>query len=241
MSLADFWATEGPLSYLGLAVAGFPNLFIVQAPGSPSAATNFVAALEQHVEWIGDCIAYLRAKDTAPSRRCPMRSGNGSSTPRRSSRRRCWSIRRCNSWYNGGNVPGKKRMYMGYTAGSRSTGGAATRSPRPATPASSSVKAVRTRLAHRPGFRRCAAAGACRVAELRRLETAVAARGTPVRRGGARRARAVRDDADGAAAELERRAPARPRPTSCRRSGGRRPCRAGPVAVKRFGGAGSVD
>ena len=63
MSLGEFWAGEGPLSYLGLAVAGFPNLFTVQGPGSPSAATNFVAALEQHVEWIGDCIAYLRANE----------------------------------------------------------------------------------------------------------------------------------------------------------------------------------
>jgi len=63
MSLADFWTSEGPYTYLGIAVAGFPNLFIVQAPGSPSAATNFVAALEQHVEWIGDCIAFLRAGD----------------------------------------------------------------------------------------------------------------------------------------------------------------------------------
>jgi cation diffusion facilitator CzcD-associated flavoprotein CzcO len=42
------WATDGPYPYLGLAVAGFPNLFMVQAPGSPSATTNFVAALEQH-------------------------------------------------------------------------------------------------------------------------------------------------------------------------------------------------
>jgi cation diffusion facilitator CzcD-associated flavoprotein CzcO len=51
------------LSYLGLAVAGFPNLFIAQAAGSPSAAMNFVAALEHHVDWIGDCIAYLRTHD----------------------------------------------------------------------------------------------------------------------------------------------------------------------------------
>src|SRR5271156_6620187 len=60
ISLGEFWATEGPLSYLGLAVAGFPNLFTVQGPGGPSPASNFVAALEQHVEWIGDCIVYLR-------------------------------------------------------------------------------------------------------------------------------------------------------------------------------------
>ena len=60
MLLRDVWATEGPVAYLGLAVAGFPNLFIVQAPGSQSAATNFIAAMEQHVEWIGDCLTHLR-------------------------------------------------------------------------------------------------------------------------------------------------------------------------------------
>jgi cation diffusion facilitator CzcD-associated flavoprotein CzcO len=117
MSLREFWGSEGPLSYLGLAVAGFPNLFIVQAPGSPSAATNFVAALEQHVEWIGDCIAYLRSHDYQTIEALP-------------DAQRVWIEHTtslvaptvlvhptCNSWYNGGNVPGKKRMYMGYTAG----------------------------------------------------------------------------------------------------------------------------
>ncbi|OBF60953.1 cyclohexanone monooxygenase [Mycobacterium sp. 852002-50816_SCH5313054-b] len=117
MSLAEFWATEGPLSYLGVAVAGFPNLFMIQGPGSPSATTNFVAALEQHVEWIGDCITYLR--------------GNGIRTIEAlASAQQEWIDHAtalvaptvlvhpsCNSWYNGGNVPGKKRMYMGYTGG----------------------------------------------------------------------------------------------------------------------------
>src|SRR6476620_8847485 len=59
LSLREFWADQGPLSYLGLAVAGFPNLFIVQAPGSPSDATKFVAHLETPVQWSGDCIAYM--------------------------------------------------------------------------------------------------------------------------------------------------------------------------------------
>ena len=117
MSLGDFWAGDGPYTYLGIAVAGFPNLFIVQAPGSPSAATNFVAALEQHVEWIGDCIAY-------------MRDNGYHSIEALTDAQREWIEHTtelvaptvlvdpsCNSWYNGGNVPGKKRMYMGYTAG----------------------------------------------------------------------------------------------------------------------------
>ncbi len=117
ISLGEFWATEGPLSYLGLAVAGFPNLFTVQGPGSPSAATNFVAALEQHVEWIGDCIAYLRAND--------IRTIEALSTAQQEWIDHATALvastvlvhPSCKSWYNGGNVPGKKRMYMGYTGG----------------------------------------------------------------------------------------------------------------------------
>ncbi len=117
MSLRDFWATEGPLSYLGLAVAGFPNLFIVQAPGSPSAATNFVAALEQHVEWIGDCIAYLRAHGYRTIEALPEDQREWIEHTTSLVAPTVLVHPTCNSWYNGGNVPGKKRMYMGYTAG----------------------------------------------------------------------------------------------------------------------------
>ena len=117
LSLGDFWASEGPLSLLGLAVAGFPNLFTIQGPGSPSAATNFVAALEQHVEWIGDCIAYLRANG--------IRTIEALDSAQREWIEHATALvaptvlvhPTCNSWYNGGNVPGKKRMYMGYTGG----------------------------------------------------------------------------------------------------------------------------
>jgi cation diffusion facilitator CzcD-associated flavoprotein CzcO len=117
MSLAEFWASEGPLSYLGLAVAGFPNLFTVQGPGGPSPATNFVPALEQHVEWISDCIEYLRAND--------IRTIEAEATAQQEWIDHATSLvaatvlvhPSCNSWYNGGNVPGKKRMYMGYTGG----------------------------------------------------------------------------------------------------------------------------
>jgi cation diffusion facilitator CzcD-associated flavoprotein CzcO len=117
LSLGEFWATEGPLSYLGLAVAGFPNLFTIQGPGSPSAATNFVAALEQHVDWICDCITHLRANG--------IRTIEASATAQQEWIDHATSLvastvlvhPSCNSWYNGGNVPGKKRMYMGYTGG----------------------------------------------------------------------------------------------------------------------------
>ncbi|MGK2868933.1 MAG: flavin-containing monooxygenase [Mycobacterium sp.] len=115
--LGDYWADEGPLSYLGVAVAGFPNLFTVQGPGSPSAATNFVAAMEQHIEWISDCIGYLREHG--------HRTIDAQSDAQREWIEHATALvaptvlvhPSCNSWYNGANVPGKKRMYMGYTAG----------------------------------------------------------------------------------------------------------------------------
>ncbi|MDZ4270377.1 MAG: NAD(P)/FAD-dependent oxidoreductase [Mycobacterium sp.] len=117
MSLADFWGSEGPYSYLGIAVAGFPNLFIVQAPGSPSAATNFVAALEQHVEWIGDCLCYLRDHDHRTIEALPDAQRDWIEHTTALVAPTVLVHPTCNSWYNGGNVPGKKRMYMGYTAG----------------------------------------------------------------------------------------------------------------------------
>jgi cation diffusion facilitator CzcD-associated flavoprotein CzcO len=117
MSLGEFWAGQGPLSYLGLAVAGFPNLFTIQGPGSPSAATNFVAALEQHVEWIGDCIAHLRGNGLRTIEALPTAQQEWIDHATALVAPTVLMHPSCNSWYNGGNVPGKKRMYMGYTGG----------------------------------------------------------------------------------------------------------------------------
>lgn len=117
VSLRETWAEEGPVSYLGLQVAGFPNLFTVQGPGSPSAATNFVAALEQHVEWIGDCISHLRAAGLHTIEALPGAQAEWIEHTTSLVEATVLMHPTCNSWYNGGNVPGKKRMYMGYTGG----------------------------------------------------------------------------------------------------------------------------
>jgi cyclohexanone monooxygenase len=117
MSLGDFWAADGPYTYLGIAVAGFPNLFIVQAPGSPAAATNFVAALEQHIEWIGDCVTYMRDNGYQTIEALPDAQREWIEHTTELVAPTVLVDPSCNSWYNGGNVPGKKRMYMGYTAG----------------------------------------------------------------------------------------------------------------------------
>jgi cation diffusion facilitator CzcD-associated flavoprotein CzcO len=117
VSLKEFWANEGPLSYLGLTVAGFPNLFIVQAPGSPAPASNFVAALEQHVEWIGDCITHLRENGYRTIEAQPEAQEEWTEHITSMVAPTVLVHPSCKSWYNGGNVPGKKQMYMGYTGG----------------------------------------------------------------------------------------------------------------------------
>jgi cation diffusion facilitator CzcD-associated flavoprotein CzcO len=115
--LRDVWADEGPVSYLGLQVAGFPNLFTVQGPGAPAAATNFVAALEQHVEWISDCIADLKAKGIRTIEATPDAQREWIEHTTELVAPTVLMHPSCNSWYNGANVPGKKRRYMGYVGG----------------------------------------------------------------------------------------------------------------------------
>ena len=62
-ALAQAWQ-DGPRTYLGLAVPGFPNLLTITGPGSPSVLSNMPVSIEQHVEWIGDCLSYLREQGT---------------------------------------------------------------------------------------------------------------------------------------------------------------------------------
>jgi cation diffusion facilitator CzcD-associated flavoprotein CzcO len=115
LALADAWA-EGPRSYLGLNVAGFPNLFTITGPGSPSVLCNMPVAIEQHVDWITDCIARLRAKGIAQIEATPQAAedwvaqvnaaAEATLLPQASS-----------SWYLGANVPGKPRVFMPYAGG----------------------------------------------------------------------------------------------------------------------------
>ena len=79
-ALRDAWAA-GPRTYLGLGSVGFPNLFTISGPGSPSVLTNMIVSIEQHVNWIADCIEYLRDNGLrAASRRRPRRRTRGSTT-----------------------------------------------------------------------------------------------------------------------------------------------------------------
>ena len=115
VSLREVWA-ESPQAYLGLGVAGFPNLFTVTGPGSPSVLTNMVTSIEHHVEWITDCIGHLRDHGHCTIEADPdaqdewaeyVHTFAGPIQVHPS----------CTSWYLGANVPGKTRYYMPYAGG----------------------------------------------------------------------------------------------------------------------------
>ena len=112
--LSEKWEA-GPRTYLGLAMEGFPNLFTITGPGSPSVLANMIPAIEQHVDWIADCLAFMRA------------GGLGRVEPSLEAED-AWvshvneladnSLRsKCGSWYIGANVPGKPRVFMPYIGG----------------------------------------------------------------------------------------------------------------------------
>jgi cation diffusion facilitator CzcD-associated flavoprotein CzcO len=115
ISLRNAWA-EGPRTYLGLQSPGFPNLFTITGPGSPSVLTNMPIAIEQHVDWITECIRHMRDEGLERIEAKPEaaetwvahvnEAANATLLPMASS-----------SWYLGANVPGKPRVFMPYAGG----------------------------------------------------------------------------------------------------------------------------
>jgi len=115
VKLAETWA-EGPKSYLGLQVAGFPNLFTITGPGSPSVLTNMPTAIEHHVEWIAECIATLRKAGAGTIEATPAAVEDwGGEVARAAAQTLLPGVD--HSWYLGANVPGKPRVFMPYTGG----------------------------------------------------------------------------------------------------------------------------
>jgi cation diffusion facilitator CzcD-associated flavoprotein CzcO len=113
-SLGQAWR-EGPRAYLGLAVTGFPNLFTITGPGSPSVLTNMLPSIEQHVEWIADLLGYMRTHglrlvEARPDAQEQWMAHVGEVAGR--------TLRyTCGSWYLGANVAGKARVFMPYIGG----------------------------------------------------------------------------------------------------------------------------
>jgi cyclohexanone monooxygenase len=114
LTLQEKWAA-GPLTYLGLMVAGFPNLFIVAGPGSPSVLTNMVASVEQHIDWITDCLLDMRARNISTIAADPEAEHDWVARLNRQAGQTLFL--KGNSWYLGANVPGKPRVFMPYVGG----------------------------------------------------------------------------------------------------------------------------
>jgi cation diffusion facilitator CzcD-associated flavoprotein CzcO len=108
-ALREAWA-EGPRTYLGLGVAGFPNLFTITGPGSPSVLTNMIVSIEQHVDWIAGCLAHLRATGKRSIEATP--AAQEAWVDHVGEVADATLYPRCNSWYVGANIPGKKRIFM---------------------------------------------------------------------------------------------------------------------------------
>jgi cation diffusion facilitator CzcD-associated flavoprotein CzcO len=112
--LKDKWE-HGPLTYLGVSSVGFPNLFMITGPGSPSVLSNMPVSIEQHVEWIGDVVEHMRANGIET-----MEADQDAETE--------WvahvndiaaqtMFMLADSWYLGANIPGKPRVFMPYVGG----------------------------------------------------------------------------------------------------------------------------
>ncbi len=113
-TLRDKWR-EGPRTYLGLMTAGFPNLFTITGPGSPSVLTNMQTSIDHHVEWIGACLAFLRARGLAG---IEASAEAEDAWVAHNNEEAAKTLRyRCASWYLGANIPGKPRVFMPYIAG----------------------------------------------------------------------------------------------------------------------------
>ena len=114
LTLSEKWRA-GPRAYLGIASAGFPNLFMITGPGSPSVLASMIQAIEQHVDWLADCMGHMRdvgATSIEPALKDEdawVEHVNDVSTV---------SLRStCSSWYVGTNIPGRPRVFMPYIGG----------------------------------------------------------------------------------------------------------------------------
>jgi cyclohexanone monooxygenase len=114
LALRDKW-NQGPTTYLGLMVADFPNLFIITGPGSPSVKSNMVFSIEQHVDWIADCMKYLEQSNIASIEPAQESETNWVAHVNEVASRTLYPM--AHSWYMGANVPGKARVFMPYVGG----------------------------------------------------------------------------------------------------------------------------
>ena len=115
LALREAWAA-GPWTYLGLQIPGFPNLFTVTGPGSPSVLCNMPVAIEQHVEWITGCIAYMRENGIDRCEAAAEAAHKWGEHVDAAAHATLLPLA-THSWYLGANIPGKPRRFMPYAGG----------------------------------------------------------------------------------------------------------------------------
>jgi cation diffusion facilitator CzcD-associated flavoprotein CzcO len=112
--LKEKWA-DGPRSYLGLGSAGFPNLFTITGPGSPSVISNMMTSIEQHVDWVSDCIEHLVQEGMQTIE--PRVDAEDDWVEHVNDVANTTLFPEADSWYTGANVPGKPRIFTPYVGG----------------------------------------------------------------------------------------------------------------------------
>lgn len=112
--LKEKWV-DGPAAYLGIATAGFPNMFLITGPGSPSVLSNVIGSIEQHVEWVADCINHMRA--IGADHIDPREDAEIDWVAHVNEVADSTLLPKANSWYIGANIPGKPRIFMPYAGG----------------------------------------------------------------------------------------------------------------------------
>jgi cation diffusion facilitator CzcD-associated flavoprotein CzcO len=113
-SLREVWA-QGPRSYLGLSIVGFPNLLTITGPSSPSVLSNMIVSIEQHVDWIADCLAHMREHGIAAIE--PTQEAQDAWAKHSEEVGNSTLYPTADSWYMGSNVPGKPRVFLPYIGG----------------------------------------------------------------------------------------------------------------------------
>ena len=114
LSLKEKWS-EGPKTYLGLQVAGFPNMFMITGPGSPSVLSNMPVSIEQHIDWIADFLQYMREGEIGAAEADADAEAAWVSHVNEVAEPTVYML--ANSWYLGANIPGKPRVFMPYAGG----------------------------------------------------------------------------------------------------------------------------
>jgi cyclohexanone monooxygenase len=106
---------DGPKTYLGLMSADFPNLFIITGPGSPSVLSNMIVSIEQHVDWIADCLAFMQDRGLEVMETTSEAEEKWVAHVNEVAHATLYP--QANSWYMGANIPGKPRIFMPYIGG----------------------------------------------------------------------------------------------------------------------------